>query len=124
MPVVFVISSDWRFRAGLRAELRERGIEALGMETPRDAGRTMAGGVAPSLMVWDAGSGTSGDAAAESESGMRALEIISRAVPLVVIAPRLERAPLPSNVALLLHRPARVGDVAEHVLTILQGRPA
>ena len=41
MPVVFVVARDWTLRMGVRAELRELGIEALGMESAEDAGRAL-----------------------------------------------------------------------------------
>jgi len=53
MPVVFIVSGEWDLRGAVRAELREAGIEALGMETVEDMAGTIAGGGAPSLVVLD-----------------------------------------------------------------------
>src|ERR1700730_13194111 len=39
MAIVFVIARDWTLRTPVRAELRELGIDALGMESPEDVGR-------------------------------------------------------------------------------------
>jgi len=51
MPVVFVVASDWTLRSAIRAELRELGIEALGVETADDVGRAVAAGEMPALIV-------------------------------------------------------------------------
>jgi hypothetical protein len=53
MPVVFVISPDWTLRAMVRAELREAGIEALGMEDIRGMVEAVHRGVRPSVIVID-----------------------------------------------------------------------
>ena len=53
MPVVLIVSSEWDLRGAVRAELREAGIEALGLETVDEMGRMIARGVAPSLIVVD-----------------------------------------------------------------------
>jgi hypothetical protein len=37
MPVVLVIATNWKLRAAVRAELRERGIDALEIDSPEDA---------------------------------------------------------------------------------------
>ena len=41
MPTVFIIGKDWKLRSLVRAELREHGIEALGMETPQEAAQAV-----------------------------------------------------------------------------------
>jgi hypothetical protein len=38
MAVVFVVSRDWTLRATVRAELREAGVDAMGLETADDVG--------------------------------------------------------------------------------------
>ena len=53
MPVVFIVSREWDLRGAVRAELREAGIAAMGVETVDDMARTIAGGVAPDLVVLD-----------------------------------------------------------------------
>ena len=53
MPVVFVISPEWTLRAMVRAELREAGIEALGLEGIHDQVAAINRGVEPSAVVVD-----------------------------------------------------------------------
>ena len=43
MPTVFVIAQDWQLRTSVRAELREQGVEALGMERVDDAAQAIDG---------------------------------------------------------------------------------
>ena len=116
MLVVFIIARDWMLRAGVRAELRERGIEALGMESPDDAARVLAEGKcqAPAAIVLE------GASASEAH---QALENLARRVPIIVVASRMEPPPL-SPAAATLYRPVRVQDVVDQVLRILQGTPA
>lgn len=111
MPVVFVVARDWMLRAGVRAELRDRGIEALGMESSKDVGTALAQGTAPSAIVLDA-----------TEDGTEdpALQQLARRVPVVLIASRtLKSFPFPA--AAVLNRPVRIGDVVACVCRILQG---
>ena len=114
MPLVFVIARDWLLRAGVRAELRERGIEALGMESPDDAAKELAEGQVPAAVVLE------GAAASEAQ---HAIENLARRVPVIVVASRMEPPPLLSAAA-TLYRPVRVHDVVEQVLRALQGTPA
>jgi hypothetical protein len=111
MPVVFVVARDWMLRAGVRAELRERGIEALGMESSDDVGRALAEGTVPSAIVLDAS-----DGAPENP----AFQQVAQRVPVVLIASRTLR-PLPFPAAAVLNRPIRIGDVVASVCRILQG---
>lgn len=123
MPTVFVISREWMFRAGLRAELRERGMEALGMETVDDAARAVAQGTMPTLIVWDAADEPPAPADAPPR-GLDPLGVLARGVPLVVIASRLLEQPLPQQAVAVLYRPVSIGQVVECVLKILEGQPA
>src|SRR5260370_36716583 len=54
IPVVYVVAADWTMRTAVRAELREMGIEALGMDSAEDAGRAMASGTLPNVVVLEA----------------------------------------------------------------------
>ena len=114
MLTVFIIAQDWMLRAGVRAELREKGIEALGMESLDDAGKAIAAGQVPSAVVLEAGTG---------KLNLQALEQLARRVPVIVVASRWERAPLESAAA-VLYRPVRIGDVVARVLQALQGHAA
>ncbi len=111
MPTVFVIAKDWTLRAAVRAELRELGIDALGMESADDAGRAIAAGQVPSAVVLEAGATSP------------AMEQIARRVPVIVVASGLERVTF-EPVAAILHRPVRVGEIVARVKQALQGTPA
>ena len=69
MPVVSVIATEWKLRAAVRAELRERGIDALGMDSAEDVGRAVAGGTMPGVVVLEANAELAGDAAVQSLVG-------------------------------------------------------
>jgi len=111
MPVVFVVSRDWTLRAAVRAELREAGVDALGLETADDIGKTLAGGVAPSLVVVDA-------AELEAQSAREALGNLARTVAVLVVDSRVAPAPeFPG--AERLQRPVSVGEIVARVLARL-----
>jgi len=105
MPVVFVIAHDWSLRAGVRAELRERGIEALGMDAAADAGRAIASGQLPAVVVLEAIPELAGDLAIQ--------KLVER-VPTLLIASRTETVPLPP-VDAVFYRPVRVGEIVARV---------
>lgn len=111
MPVVFVVARNWMLRAGVRAELRERGIEALGMESSEDVGKALAEGTTPSAIVLDA---------TEETPENPAFQQLARLVPVVLIASRTLKSP-PFPAAAVLNRPVRIGDVVACVCRILQG---
>lgn len=101
-------------RTGVRAELREKGIEAMGMESVDDAAKIIAAGKTPSAVVLEAGiAGTN----------YEALEQLARRVPVIAVASRWDRVPHESTAA-VLYRPVRVGDVVNRVLQVLQGHLA
>jgi DNA-binding response OmpR family regulator len=105
MPVVFVIARDWTLRAGVRAELRERGIEALGMDSPADAGRAIAGGQLPAVVVLEA--------LAELAENL-AIQRLVEHVPTILIASRTETVPLPP-VDTVFYRPVSVSEIVARV---------
>jgi DNA-binding response OmpR family regulator len=105
MPVVFVIARDWTLRAGVRAELRERGIEALGMDAPADAGRAIAGGQLPAVVVLEA--------LAELAENL-AIQRLVEHVPTILIASRTETVPLPP-VDTVFYRPVSVSEIVARV---------
>jgi DNA-binding response OmpR family regulator len=114
MPVVFVVSRDWTLRAAVRAELREAGVDALGLETADDVGKTLARGVSPAAVVVDA-----------TELGTplarEALGNLARTVAVLVVESRMTPAPdLPG--AERLQRPLSVGDIVARVLARLAER--
>src|SRR5579862_1030316 len=105
MPIVFVIARDWALRTGVRAELRERGIEALGMDASADAGRAIASGQLPAVVVLEALPELSGGA------GIRKLV---ENVPTILIGSRTETVPLPP-VDTVFYRPVTVGEIVARV---------
>jgi len=109
MPVVFVIATDWKLRAAVRAELRERGIDALGMDTAEDIGRALAGGAVPAVVVLEANAQLAGDPAIQG--------LVAR-VPTVLVASRTETVALP-RVAAVFYRPVRIGEIVEKVNELL-----
>jgi hypothetical protein len=123
MPFVFVIAQDWKLRAAVRAELRERGVEALGMESPDDVGRALASSELPAVIVLE------GIAELLSNAGIQSL--ISQ-VPTVLIASRTEKIPpdpgqteANPRVGVVLYRPVTIGEIVSRVLALLRrGYPA
>jgi hypothetical protein len=109
MPVVFIIARDWTLRANVRAQLRELGIEALGMESREDAGRALAEGQMPSAVVLEATAGI-----ADQDS----IRDLIRRVPTVLVASRTETVDLPP-VAAVVYRPVRVGEIVGKIRAIL-----
>lgn len=101
-------------RAGVRAELRECGIKALGMETSSDVGQAIARGEMPTVMVID------GNAKAASDP---ALQRLVERIPAIVIAPRTTSIAL-GAAAKLLFRPVQVGEIVSAVVELLKGRKA
>jgi len=93
----------------VRAELRERGIGAIGIESAAEAGARIASGDLPSAVVLEARE--------EIEPG---LESLARRVPFVVVASALGPASWP-RAARLLRRPVRVEEIVAAVLDVLQG---
>src|SRR5690348_13150025 len=118
MPVVFVIAEEWRLRAAVRAELRERGIKALGMETADDAGRAIAAGELPSAIVLDANAAVKSDAA---------LQTLLHRIPSVLIASRTTSSTSPSSNEMarkVLFRPVQISEIVAAVLDLLKGQPS
>ena len=109
-PVVFVIATDWKLRTAVRAELRERAIDALGMDSAEDVGRALAGGAMPAVVVLEANAELGGDAAIQSLVGR---------VPTVLVASRTETVALP-RVAAVFYRPVRIGEIVAKVSGLLE----
>jgi DNA-binding response OmpR family regulator len=105
MPIVFIIARDWNLRAGVRAELRERGIEALGMDAPADAGRALASGQVPAAIVLEA---------IPELAGAPGIQKLVETVPTILIASRTESVPLPP-VDRVMYRPVRIGEITARV---------
>jgi DNA-binding response OmpR family regulator len=110
MPIVFVIASDWTLRTSVRAELREIGVEALGMETPEEVGRALAAGELPSVVVLEA---------TEPAASAPAVQRLVERIPTVLVASRTETVAMPC-VAAVFYRPVRIGEIVARVRELLQ----
>ena len=109
MIVVFVIASDWTMRTAVRAELRELGIDALGMDSADDADRAVASGGLPNLVVLEATAELLGD--------LKIHNLVQR-VPTVLIVSQTVRVSLPDTTA-ILYRPVRIAEVVDCVRELL-----
>jgi hypothetical protein len=111
MPIVFVISPDWTLRTNVRAQLREVGIMALGMQATDDLEEVLMRGVVPSSIVFDI-------AELENPKARRMLETLAQDVAVLV-------AGASANPALsfpgreVLCRPVQVQDVVSRVVARL-----
>lgn len=106
MKTIFVVGQEWRFRALLRAQLREEGYRALGLADLGEAAEALASLPAPALMVFDM-------AGAAPEEMQRLLPELAARLPVLVVAGPQEKVPAP--VQRLLRRPLSVGDILETV---------
>ena len=114
MAGVIVAGMDWKLRAGVRAELLGRGIEALGMERMDDALNQFARGDFPSAIVVDA----------DSLGRDTVLDALARRVPILVVASRtVQTSRLPAG-ATVVYRPVSVGEIVSRVIELLQGQAA
>jgi DNA-binding response OmpR family regulator len=107
--VVYVIAADWTMRTAVRAELREMGIEALGMDSAEDAGRAMASGTLPNVVVLEA---------TEELLGDLRIQNLVRRFPAVMIASRTVKVSLPDT-ADVLYRPVRIAEIVARVTELL-----
>jgi DNA-binding response OmpR family regulator len=115
MPVVFIIAPDWTLRTAVRAELREVGVNALGMETAGEVGGALADDEMPSVIVLEAVSPIASSPAVQ--------KLIER-VPTILIASRTETLAMPP-VTTVFYRPVRIGEIVARVRELLQQpRPA
>lgn len=109
MRVVFVIAVDWALRTAVRAELREKGIQALGMDSADDIGRFLPSGRPPDAVVLEASAVLLGDTK---------IQDLIRRVPAVLIASRTVAVPLPKG-PLVLYRPERIANIVDLVSKLL-----
>jgi|HubBroStandDraft_6_1064221.scaffolds.fasta_scaffold92114_3 transposase len=109
MPVVFAIATDWKLRTAVQAELRERRIDALAMDSVEAVERVLASGDLPSVVVLEA---------TAEYSGQPAIQRLVARVPTILIASRTETVQLP-QVAGVFYRPVSVAEIAEKVSELL-----
>lgn len=110
MKEVFVVSGDWKFRALVRAELRERGYEARGYEgLATAAGDLSPEGGFPALLVLDA-------ADAEAASACEQVASWAKRFPVVVVVGAGEATFQPPPGVSVLHRPMRIEEIVARVV--------
>jgi DNA-binding response OmpR family regulator len=116
MPTVFVVSRDSTLRTAVRAELREAGVQALGLETADDVGKELARGVLPSVVVIDASE-------LATPSAREELANLAQRVAVLVVDSRTTPSGGLAG-AEFLRRPLRVQDIVARVLARLAGQTA
>jgi DNA-binding response OmpR family regulator len=109
MPAVLVIAKDWKLRGAVQTELRERGIDALAMDSVEAVERVLASGDLPAVVVLEATSEFRGEPAIQ--------KVVAR-VPTIVIASRTETVPLP-QVAGVFYRPVSVAEIVAKVSELI-----
>ena len=107
---IWIINADHWPRAYLRAELIERGYDATGFATLRDAAQRLSspGSAPPALLVLDV------HEQAADEASRTAL--VRHGVPVLIVAPNSyhaddDSAPLVE----VLRRPVAIGDIADAI---------
>jgi DNA-binding response OmpR family regulator len=103
VKTVLVVGRDWKFRALLRAQLREEGYDALGFEALQDAESEAAVAAALLFDTTDA----------RPDEWHPVLQRLSGQLPVVVVANATEAAEIPG--ARVLRRPLSVADVVQAV---------
>ncbi|MFQ5663276.1 MAG: hypothetical protein ACE5HL_05560 [Terriglobia bacterium] len=110
MKTILVVGREWKFRALLRAQLREEGYPALGFATLEEAVVHLASGTPPpAALVFD----TTEAPAVEMRAELAALAESRRAGPVMVVAAAHEQFDWPS--LHVLRRPLRLGEVVAAV---------
>ena len=116
MALIFVISPEWALRSPVRAQLRDAGFDARGMNLAEDVGRAFGAGDVPDALVVDA--------TTELVSDARITGLIQR-IPTVLVASRVNETTLPTGTHIsILYRPVRVAEIVAGVKDLLAGRGA
>jgi hypothetical protein len=114
MALVFVVAQDWNMRTAVRAELREKGVVALGMDSAEDVAGALVLGKIPDVVVLEA--------AAEFFADPTIQNLLQR-VPFVLIASRTVAVPLPRTHT-IFYRPVRIAEIVDCVRELLARHPA
>ena len=109
--VIWIIDAEQWPRALLRAELIERGFDAVGYVTVRDAIDSLPERCPDAIVVDLRG---------------QPLPLVERlpkiGVPVVVIGGALELSELPEGPWIVMQRPVSIGDVADRILGVRTNR--
>lgn len=115
MKQIWVVSADWKFRALVRAELRERGYEARGYENLTSAaGEVSPGARLPAALVLDA---SDADAAIVSEE----IGTWARRLPTLVVVSGAQASFRPPAGVHVLRRPVQIDEVVAQVVECAGG---
>ena len=99
MKTLLVVGRDWKFRALLRAQLREEGYHALGFETLQDAESEATGAAA---LIFDTSEASPTD-------WQPVLQRLAAQLPVIVVASTSQEVTVAG--ARLLRRPLSLGDI-------------
>jgi CheY-like chemotaxis protein len=120
MAQVLVVGEDWQFRALLRAQLIEEGLEVEAYETVRTALATLEEtNVLPAMLVADLFA--SDDPATDVEQ----LATWTSSIPIWIIASRnliAEKRLKGRGFEVILFRPVDMGEVVEQIKQRLEGQ--
>jgi hypothetical protein len=121
MAIVFVIARDWTLRTAVRAELRELGIEALGMESAEDVGHALAAGEMPAAVVLEGAAEIADDPAVQKLiERVPTVLIASRTETLLQLLSRPEGAAGGPKLAAIFYRPVRISEIVARVRKLLE----
>jgi len=111
MKTILVVGREWKFRALLRAQLREEGYDALGFETLQDAESEATGAAA---LIFDTSEASPTD-------WQPVLQRLATQLPVVIVAGAPEEVNVPG--AKLLRRPLSLGDIVAVVRELASAGP-
>ena len=114
MKTVLVVGRDWKFRALLRAQLREEGFEARGFESLTDVFPELSSaGTAPAALIFDT--------ADAPQPELDSLASLKAPCPVVVVATADESIAAPQ--ARVLRRPVAIGALVTELRALTAAIP-
>ena len=117
MSQVILVGKDWTFRALIRAQLLEEGLDVEAYETAADAAKAILGRYRlPKLMV--------ADLTASDDPGAEVSQLARWAerVPVWIIAGREIASASDRRFARVLFRPVDAGQLVEEIKSAVRGR--
>jgi len=114
MNTILVVGRDWKFRALLRAQLREEGFEARGFESLTDVFPESSGpGPAPAALIFDT--------VEAPQAELDLLASLKAGCPVVVVAAVDESVAAPQ--ARILRRPIAIAALVGELRALTGARP-